>query len=286
MGSKTKIEWTASEDGIEGSSWNTVRGCERFSPGCELCYAEHLSGRFSGPGQPYEGAARMVDGDGRWTREPVFIEKALKQPESWRAPRRIFVSSMSDLWWDKVPESWIGRVFEIMRKCKQHTFIVLTKRAERMKHVVSRIQPEPLPNLWIGVSVEDQRRAEERIPHLLETPAAVRWLSVEPLIDEVSLAPWLPAGALSWIIIGGESSQGTREARPMKLEWARKIVEECRAFHTPVFVKQLGSVWAKSIKSDHHKGGHFEEFPEDLRIRESPIAPKLADTAAQLPLAL
>lgn len=208
---KTKIEWT-------DATWNPIRGCSRVSEGCRNCYAEKVAYRFRGPGQPYEGLATKVNGHAAWTGEVRFIEKHLLDPLRWKEPRRIFVNSMSDLFHENVPDEWIDRIFAVMALCPQHQFQVLTKRPARMSEYLGRacgriadlvmkmradrgdrgcvgplpnLPPGatwwPLANVWLGVSVENQAAADERIPLLLETPAAVRFISAEPLLGPVNL---------------------------------------------------------------------------------------------------
>ncbi len=288
MADKTGIEWT-------DATWNPLRGCTRVSEGCRNCYAETVAARFSGPGQPYEGLARWVDRPGetreaRWTGKVALVEKVLDQPLRWKRPRRIFVNSMADLFHEAVPDEWIDRIFAVMALAPQHTFQILTKRPERMREYLSdsvikariagraarmaqaadrdddatydRVMdgPCPLPNVWLGVSIEDQKAADERIPLLLETPAAIRWISAEPLLGGVNLtrimrstADWVycdnaltgfrahKAGGsegnprLDWVVLGGESGDG---ARPMHPDWARKIRDDCAAAGVPFLFKQ------------------------------------------------
>jgi protein gp37 len=301
------IEWT-------DASWNPVRGCSRVSEGCRHCYAEGVAARFSKPGAPYEGLARFTPQGPRWTGKIRLVPELLEQPLRWRKPRRVFVNSMSDLFHEDVPDSFIDAVFLTMIAAPQHTFQILTKRAARMRRwfearwsgvesvriASPRKTPErpwPLPNVWLGVSVEDQAAADERIPELLAAPAAVRFLSCEPLLGPVDLdglsvprpgGEWrfsalrpdtdpgddecFRGARVDWVIVGGES--GFR-ARPLEVEWARSIVEQCRAAGVPAFVKQLGAAWASAEARGpagftDPKGGDPEEWPEDLRVREWP----------------
>jgi protein gp37 len=308
VSAKTSIEWTE-------KTWNPVRGCSRISPGCENCYAEEIAGRFSKPGLAFEGFATREGGRGRWTRKVALVDDALSAPMTWREPSRVFVNSMSDLFHESLSDVEIALVFAVMAKCPQHTFQVLTKRADRMRAWFERIEggregegPWPLPNVWLGVSVEDQKRADERIPHLLQTPAAVRFLSCEPLLGDVDITLGVaPSDAccgnaescpdrsgacpyngprdangdltrIDWVVVGGESGH---DARAFHVEWARSIVEQCRDANVAVFVKQLG---AKPIRPPDgspddngdiitlrsKKGGDPSEWPEDLRVREFP----------------
>lgn len=208
MAGQSKIEWT-------DATWNPIRGCSRVSEGCRNCYAEGMAARFSKPGQWGHGLATYVtrpDGkrEARWTGTMVQAPEAtLTAPLRWKAPRRIFVNSTSDLFHEDVPDAWIDRVFAVMALCPQHTFQVLTKRPERMRAYFAagpwlrwlelmkplwhgRLASEvaengALPNVWLGTSVEDQASADARIPHLLETPAAIRFISAEPLLGPVDL---------------------------------------------------------------------------------------------------
>lgn len=283
MSDKTGIEWTRSDDGIPGATWNPVRGCSKVSEGCRNCYAMNVAYRFSGPGQPYEGLAHKVGGKREWTNKVVCVDAALALPTRWKKPRRVFVNSMSDLFHPDVPEEFILRVFAIMAACPQHTFQVLTKRPHRMWEILSGPDTPiffeaicddlagelgwchigewtwPLANVWLGVSAEDQATANERIPWLLQTPAAIRWVSAEPLLGPVDLTrlkvfgdgtlnalngwaefedsgpKWGPR--LDWVVCGGESGPG---ARPMHPDWARQMRDQCSAARVPFFFKQWG----------------------------------------------
>jgi protein gp37 len=314
--SKTSIEWT-------DATWNPTRGCSRVSEGCRNCYAERMALRFMGPGQPFEGFAKVIAprdsldrvGGRRngWNGSVKLVPSKLDEPLRWRKPRRVFVNSMSDLFHEALSDVAIATVFGVMRETPEHTFQVLTKRAARMLTWTTGMHGAhfslPLPNVWLGVSVEDQRTADERIPLLLQTPAAVRFISYEPALGPVDLRPYValldvlccprcgfrtnrkteldcpndgvalgPDVRLDWVIVGGESGPG---ARPFDLAWARSIVYQCREASVPVFVKQLGAQWARiganhrqigrhSAKRVSPKGGDPSEWPEDLRVREFP----------------
>jgi protein gp37 len=265
---KTKIEWT-------DATWNPIRGCSRVSEGCRHCYAERVAARFSGPGQPYEGLAILkrepgeeTAGDPRWTGEVRFIPELLNQPLRWKRPRRIFVNSMSDLFHEKTDVGWIDQICAAMLVCPHHTFQVLTKRPERMRNYLlnvgarqiephmQRLRPGiarldwPWRNIWWGVSVEDQKTADDRIPLLLETPAAVRWVSYEPalgpvdwyrggfsLIEPVTIPTNKKWPGLDWLVAGGESGPGARPAHP---DWFLRALNECKAAGVPFFFKQWG----------------------------------------------
>lgn len=270
----TKIEWA---DVV----WNPIRGCSRVSRGCERCYAERQAHRFSGEGMPYEGLTRMTEHGPVWTGKIKLVPELLDQPLHWKKPRRIFVNSMSDLFHEAVPDEFLDQVFAVMATAKKHTFQVLTKRPERMlKYFQEPARPDmvywaaykfgylgamcggtkapiPVPNVQLGVSVEDQETADERIPLLLQTPAAVRFISAEPLLGPIDL---LKMPQLDWVIVGGES--GPR-ARQMQEGWARNLMLQCKAAGVTFFMKQ-GS------QANWPDFNNFESFPEDLRVREFP----------------
>jgi protein gp37 len=189
MADNTKIEWT-------DATWNPVTGCSVVSPGCTNCYAMKLAGTRLKNEPSRKGLTKPGKSGPVWTGEVRFNEQWLDQPLRWKRPRRIFVCAHGDLFAENVPDAWIDRVFAVMALAPQHTFQVLTKRAERMREYVTANRNHvnappnrqwPLPNVWLGVSVEDQKRADERIPALLATPAAVRWISAEPLLGPVDL---------------------------------------------------------------------------------------------------
>jgi protein gp37 len=305
MGAKTEISWT-------DATWNPVRGCSRVSEGCRRCYAERLAARnlpgLSSPvtGLPY--AAVMADGLAHWTGRVELIESALELPLRWRKPRKIFVNSMSDLFHESLSEKAIDRVFGVMARAREHTFQVLTKRPERMLAYLQRFRPDgegfvtrdggeyttsgfignparwPLPNVWLGVSVENQATADARIPQLLLTPAAVRFVSAEPLLGPISVAPFLPrpmhlseipgwalndgctegkTRGLDWVIVGGESGPG---ARPCNVAWIRSIVRQCKAADVACFVKQFGAN-VYGCNDDGFEGDTPTSWPMDTRYR-------------------
>lgn len=282
------ITWTE-------ETWNPLRGCSRVSEGCRNCYAEGVAARFSGPGQPYEGLAKFVDGDARWTGEVKLIEDKLNDPIRWQRPRRIFVNSMSDLFHEKVGNATIARIFQVMKKARHHEFQCLTKRVERMvewfKTASARIHYwEDLDenhkrlveeHIWIGISVEDQKTADARIPLLLQVPARTRWLSIEPQIGSVNLEPWLRRAfeaqekAIHWVVIGGESGTG---ARPFDVGWASDLVDVCKRFGVAAFVKQMGHnpIFRYEERDKHPhlrftgKGSDPAEWPKNIRVQEYP----------------
>lgn len=241
---KTSIQWT-------DFSWNPLRArnlktgnigwyCTHASQGCANCYAETFNMRL-GTGLPFKPGHRDEV-------ELYLDKKTMTAPLRWTRPRKIFVCSMSDLFGDFVSDADIGAVFAVMALCPQHTFQVLTKRSERMRDLVPQILSAPLPNVWLGVSCEDQETADQRIPHLLDTPAAVRFISAEPLLGPIRLREtlsddWLASGksgerkGLSWCIIGGESGP---KARPMHPDWARSLRDQCQTAGVAFFYKQTG----------------------------------------------
>lgn len=255
MSDGTKIEWT-------DATWNPIVGCSVVSPGCTNCYAMRLAGGRLRHHPSRAGLTAPSKAGPVWNGQVRLIESAIEQPLRWARPRRVFVCAHGDLFHENVPEQWIDRVFAVMALSPQHTFQVLTKRPERMRayvrvlsddHDIAFHSPWPVGNVWLGVSVEDQTRAEERIPILLDTPAAVHFISAEPLLGPVDIRRWLHDGAcreatvcddphLDWAICGGESGPG---ARPMHRDWARSLRDQCAAAGTPFFFKQHGNwVWA------------------------------------------
>lgn len=210
----TKIEWVAGEDGTPGKSWNPIRGCTRVSAGCKHCYAERMATRFSQPGMPFYGIAQMQAGEPHWTGNIEILPKELERPRHWRKPCRIFVCSMSDLFHEALGTDVIQAVIDTIQRAPQHTYILLTKRAERMAAVLPHLrllggkkwQDRPPSNVWVGVSTENQEMADARIPLLLDTPAALHWVSYEPALGPVDFTPWLyGAPKVELIVVGGES---------------------------------------------------------------------------------
>ena len=223
-------------------TWNPVTGCTKITQGCKNCYAERMAKRLYAM-----GSDRYRDGF-NVTLHPDLLDV----PRRWRQSRTVFVNSMSDLFHEDIPDRYIERVFETMVACPQHTFQVLTKRAERLSALAPRL-PWPA-HIWMGVSVEDARVAR-RIDKLLEVPAKVRFLSLEPLIGPLEN---LPLDGISWVIVGGES--GPR-ARSMKREWVNSILRQCRAAGAAFFFKQWGGV-RKDLTGRRLNGTFYDEMPE------------------------
>ena len=268
----SKIEWTRNDDGTEGKTWNPLAGCSVVSPGCTNCYAMRMAARIERmqPDGHYKGLTKRVNGNPVWTSKIARApDKLFNAPLKWRKPTRVFVNSMSDLFHEAVADEWIDEIFKIMAQCPQHTFQILTKRPARMRAWCVKNAPVPYPQIWLGVSVEDQARADERIPLLLDTPAAVRFISAEPLLGPLDIAQymhkragdggaglhpmWWAEKRLQWVIVGGESGPGKR---PVNLGWMRDIRDQCKAASAPLFVKQID----KKIP-----------IPDDLMIREYPV---------------
>lgn len=265
----TNIEWT-------DATWNPVTGCTKVSAGCKNCYAEGIADRFFAKQYPPN-----ADGSLRKFTDVRCHPERLTEPRHWKKPRRVFVNSMSDLFHEDVPRDFIGVAFAIMRECPRHTFQILTKRAERMRNVVQWIRASetgPIsPNIQLGVSVENQPQADKRIPFLLQTSAAVRFLSVEPQLEAVDLYraadEWWQSNGIGWVICGGESGPG---ARPFNLAWAESLLKQCKAVGIPFFMKQVGSNpfipegYGVGAALRDRKGGDPAEWPEHLRVREWP----------------
>lgn len=287
-----------------------MAGCSIVSPGCHKCYAATMAKRLAAMGQhKYAG---LTDRNGQWTGKINYSATDLMAPLTWRKPRRVFVNSMSDLFHEQIPDSWIDSVFSVMAMTPRHTYQVLTKRAERLSaymnsvgllerikngiaaNFIDTIHPQwPLPHVHLGVSVEDQKRANQRISFLAETPAAIRFLSCEPLLGRIQLPDI--SRSVHWIIVSGESGPGSRNC---DINWIRSLVDQCRRANVKCFVKQLGSKpvgdWGDNPPMVHvthaggrvsrefsqykngrwklrdKKGGNITEFPQDLRIREFP----------------
>lgn len=249
MASNSSIEWT-------DATWNPVAGCSPVSAGCRNCYAARMALRLShipgATGRKYRGIAARTRGG-----LPVFTGKinldfdSLELPLSWRLPRTIFVNSMSDLFHEEVPLHYIEKVFEVMGKCPQHTFQILTKRPERAAELAPQLPWGP--NVWIGTSVEDQR-VMHRIDALRQIPARIRFLSCEPLIGPL---PGISLHGIHWVIVGGESGP---DARPMQRAWAVQIRAACRRSSVPFFFKQWGGV-NKKATGRTLDGREWDEMP-------------------------
>ncbi|HEY4843474.1 MAG TPA: phage Gp37/Gp68 family protein [Terriglobales bacterium] len=239
MAERSSIEWT-------DATWNPVRGCTKISPGCKHCYAETFAERFRGvKGHPYEQGFDLR-----------LVPDKLAEPLRWRTPKRVFVNSMSDLFHEEVPDSYIESVANVMVQAQWHTYQVLTKRSTRMRDLLqTKLRfAAAEPHIWWGTSVEDKKHGVPRIDHLRSAPAGVRFLSIEPLLEE--LGP-LKLSGIHWVIVGGESGPG---ARMMQREWVISIRSQCRQQNVPFFFKQWGGV-RKSKAGRLLDGRTYDEMP-------------------------
>lgn len=250
MSIQSNIEWT-------DATWNPVRGCTKISPGCKHCYAEAFAERFRGvKGHPYEQGFDVR-----------LVPSKLDEPLRWKTPKMIFVNSMSDLFHEAVPDRYIESVAEVMVRANWHTYQVLTKRSARMREMLkeSLAFAGAENHIWWGVSVENKRHGLPRIEHLRSSPARMRFLSVEPLLEEL---PDLDVANIDWVIVGGESGAG---ARPMKREWVISIRRQCERNHVPFFFKQWGGLH-KSKAGRLLDGRTYDEMPEHHREWSSLLA--------------
>ena len=305
----TNIEWT-------DETWNPIVGCSKVSPGCDNCYAVGTVHR--GLAEQHRGLTVRAEGATDWTGEVRVVESMMDRPLRWTKPRRIFVNSLSDLFHPRVSDETIARIFAVMALAPQHTFQVLTKRPQRMADMLSTMlfwkvvashcaddqtaslswpyrtaiaNHQGLPNVWLGVSIESDRYAF-RADHLRRTPAAVRWISAEPLLGPL---PSLDLTGIDWLVVGGESGP---KARPMHPQWVRDLRDECTDICCPecgetwpyddaeipcshcrgsgaedptaFLFKQGGSVLAKEWGCTDSKGGKLDEIPAEFQIREYP----------------
>ena len=245
----SKIEWT-------DSTWNPVRGCTKVSPGCAKCYAATFAERFRGvPGHPYEQGFDLR-----------LVPEKLTAPLEWKVPKTVFVNSMSDLFHENVPDEYVIQVARTMEAANWHVFQVLTKRSRRMHDLlVGELRwAADVPNIWWGVSVENRKHGLPRVEDLLTTPGAVRFLSIEPLIEDVGN---LTLDGIDWVIVGGESGPG---ARPMDPEWVRSIRDQCNDARVPFFFKQWGGFPKGAAGRELDGQLHSESPPMTSRKAPSP----------------
>jgi len=239
MSEHSQIEWT-------DATWNPVRGCTKITPGCDHCYAETFAERFRGvQGHPYEQGFDLR-----------LVPEKLAEPLRWKTPKMIFANSMSDLFHKDVPDDYVEAVCRVMERANWHTYQVLTKRSSRLRDMLqSRLQfAAGFPNIWWGVSVEDRAHGLVRIKHLQQAPAAVRFLSIEPLLEDLGE---IDLTGIHWVIVGGESGPG---ARPMEKEWVVSIREQCRQAQVAFFFKQWGGT-RKSKAGRELDGRTYDELP-------------------------
>lgn len=247
MSDKSKIEWT-------DATWNPVRGCTKISPGCKHCYAQTFAERFRGvKGHPYEQGFDLR-----------LVPEKLMEPLSWRSPKLVFVNSMSDLFQPEVPEAFVEATARVMVTANWHTYQVLTKRSERLQDLLSYgLQfAAKQQHIWWGVSVENRKHGLPRIEHLRQTPAAIRFLSVEPLLEDLGK---IDLTGIHWVIVGGESGPG---ARPIRKEWVISIRNQCREQRVPFFFKQWGGV-RKKASGRLLQGRTYDEYPARV-VRQVP----------------
>lgn len=253
MAKTSSIEWT-------DATWNPVTGCVQISPGCDNCYAKTFSERFRGvPGHPFEGGFDLQ-----------LRPNRLEQPLKWRKPKTVFVNSMSDLHQKDVPEDFVASVYDTMERADWHVFQVLTKRSSMQRDSVNRRYPATTApaHIWVGVSVEN-RQSVSRIRHLQETNASVRFLSVEPLLEDIGD---LDLSGIHWVIVGGESGN---QARPMRPEWVRRVRDTCAAQGIPFFFKQWGAWGADGVRRSKALNGReldgrtWNEMPQIAQRKPS-----------------
>jgi protein gp37 len=243
MSLDSALEWT-------DATWNPVRGCTKISPGCKHCYAETFAERFRGVrGHPYEQGFDIR-----------LVPEKLAEPLRWRAPKMIFVNSMSDLFHDNVPDDYIAAVARVMVVANWHTYQVLTKRSDRLRNLLNSSLnfASRREHIWWGVSVEDRKYGVPRIDNLRDADAAVRFLSIEPLLEDVGQ---INLAGIDWAIVGGESGPG---ARPIKKEWVISLRNQCRESRVPFFFKQWGGV-RKATTGRKLEGRTYDEFPSQVQ---------------------
>lgn len=259
MAQTSAIEWTE-------ATWNPVVGCAKVSSGCANCYAERMANRLAAMAKTSQGSGdnsgrkanyvRVVNAKGQWNGTVYLDESSINDPLGWRNPRLVFVNSMSDLFHEDVPLSFIMRILDVMNRCQRHTFQILTKRPERA--VACSASVAWTPNIWMGTSIENASLTH-RAKSLQRIPAHVRFLSLEPLLGPI---PRLPLSRINWVIVGGESGPG---ARPMEIEWARQIRDRCTARGVPFFFKQWGGV-NKKAAGRILDGRTWDELPRGAAI--------------------
>jgi protein gp37 len=244
MSEHSEIEWT-------DATWNPVRGCTKITPGCDHCYAATFAERFRGvPGHPYEQGFDLR-----------LVPEKLAEPLRWKTPKMIFVNSMSDLFHKDVPDDYVEAVCRVMERANWHTYQVLTKRSSRLRDMLKdRLQfAANLPHIWWGVSVENRAQGLVRIRHLQEAPAAVRFLSIEPLLEDVGE---INLAGIHWVIVGGESGAG---ARPMEKEWVLSLRDQCERAQVPFFFKQWGGV-RKNKAGRELDGKTYDGLPSRVEV--------------------
>jgi protein gp37 len=248
MAGLSEIEWT-------DATWNPISGCAMISPGCTNCYAMRMAARLQAMNHPAYAQTTRKSGGGRpvWSGKLHLNEKALTIPLAWRKPRKIFVNSMSDLFQDGVPISFVGRVWDTMEQAHWHTYQILTKRPDNMLENLKALSPPVLPNVWLGTSVESAKYAG-RIAQLRRVPAFVRFISFEPLIGPIGR---VNLAGIHWAIVGGESGP---KARPMSADWVEEIRSQCKDQQVTFFFKQWGGT-NKKATGRKYRGRTWDSFP-------------------------
>jgi len=256
----TKIEWT-------DETWNPIVGCSKISAGCDECYAEKMANRLAHNPKAPHAYGHVINHDGKWTGLTKLVYTVLKKPYSWKKPKKIFICSMGDLFHESIPFDWIHKIMEVIMRCPQHTFQILTKRPERMKEYFSHFAANRFKNVWIGVTAENQEMADLRIPILLSIPCIVHFVSIEPMLGHVDLNLWFYSGYLEppyndiidWVICGGETGP---KARKLEGGWIDSLKCQCIKFGVPLFFKSWGSYY-KKVDHSLIEGVEYKEFPEN-----------------------
>ena len=260
----SKIEWTE-------ETRNVFVGCSKTSPGCKNCYAEKMARRLKAMGNPHYGV--VIDDNGKWNGKVHFVGDAIAKMLRSRKPKMIFVNSMSDTFHESVPVEWLDKLWNVMGQTRWNTYQILTKRAKRMYEYLK--DKEPLPNVWCGVSVENQAAADERIPFLLQTPAAIRFLSCEPLLGPIDLDGYIGTelqlsdydfdigDGVDFVIVGGESGP---KARPCHPDWVRSIRDQCQLFEVSFFFKQWGGT-NKKKSGNLLDGKVWQQMPQMMEAQ-------------------
>lgn len=271
----TKIQWTE-------KTWNPIIGCSKISPGCQNCYAEKMAKRLAAMGKPDYKKILIPHSRGLWNGQTALVESQLLKPRKRKKPTAYFVCSMGDIFHESVNQGWLHEVLNVIHKTPQHTYQILTKRPERFFEYEWKCSKygwdysKQLPsNVWLGVTAENQEQADKRIPILLDIPAAVRFMSVEPMLERIDIYQYLGGkrdiktphkynGGIDWVIVGCESGH---QRRTFIDSWASCLITECRNAGVPIFVKQL-SINGKVSKE-------LSEWPEHLRVRQFPDNAKI-----------
>ena len=273
MADNSKIQWC-------NATWNPIIGCAKISAGCQNCYAEKMARRLSTMPVTEWSYRNVIDIHGKWNNATFLNDNTLEKPFTWKTRKLVFVCSMGDLFHESVPFAWVDEVIRVIRWTKRHTYLFLTKRPERMRDYFSTYVPEKylmdngdtLENLWLGVTCENQRMADQRIPILLQIPAKGRFVSVEPMLGWVNLSGWLGSinclyrnclypttlNKIDWVIAGAESGPGRR---PCKIEWIEQLITDCENLNIPIFIKQIFA-GKKKISMPEINGKTHNQFPK------------------------